>query len=287
MEDAMKYFNIDKRVFDPWECVQKNAEGKAFLPLGVKKAWFRSKYPEGSIRYKVLDHTESYVKVEARVYPERNCAEDEYLGCAISFATPDMVYENRFLSEMERVLWMESLARGKAAARALTDAGFGLQFYLDENDPDENCLMPLPNGTAPVQQDAAPSPKEPIPDKKDVIEPKAAKVKKSKPAVAPATDVAPSPAAKDAPAPVPQKIEAEYTAMTLEEAAKVIVDCGKGFNKADPAASMTLGEIMEKTPNHSAYLLAHTKSEQVRAAILAYAREDQHLAIFLQSKSLL
>lgn len=284
MEDTMKYFNVEKRVFDPWECVQKSQNGKAFLPIGVKKAWFRSKYPEGVIRYQVIAQADDFVKVEARVYTDVKCGMDEYLGSAIAFATPDMVYAEKFLSDRERILGMESLARGKAAARALTDAGFGLQFYLDEEDPDEERQMPLPDGTAPVQQAAESTQQAPVPEKKDAPAPKAAaKAKKSAPAAAP------SPAAKDAPAPapVPQKTEAENPAMTLEEAAKVIVDCGKGFNKADPAASMTLGEIMEKTPNHSAYLLTHTKSEQLKAAILAYAREDRQILIFLQSKGLL
>lgn len=146
MEEKLKYFNIDRNSFNPWDYAQDNQSGGKFLPLSAKKAWFRTRYPEGNIRYKVITEAEGYIVVEAMVYAERKDPDSEYLGYGISFATFDQVYSNNFKTDLERHLGMRGLAYGKAAARALTDAGFGLQFYIDEPDPEE--FVPNPGDVA-------------------------------------------------------------------------------------------------------------------------------------------
>lgn len=294
----MKFFNVNERDFNPWDYVKEGDEGRTFLPLAVKKAWFRSKFPQGVIRYRTLAEGSEHIKVEALVYTSNTAGGDEFIGSGISYATPDMVRSEWFLTETQRALGMESLARGKAAARALTDAGFGLQFYLDEPDPDEpaaedtpDAAAQLPGGTAELAEkreaakaaaadNAAPAQKAPEP----------APVQKPK--------NAPAPAPVQRPEPVPvQRSKAEPAAsrqtgqgniysnlepMTLDEASKVVVDCGKGYNKEDPSKSLTIGQIASNYRAHLSWVYKETKSRDVRRAIKAYAEGDPDIKAYLQ-----
>lgn len=91
-----------------------------YLDVAFRKLWFRLKYPEGKIVKKILKLTEQVAIVEAKVYLNRNDGEENFVANA--FAQKYFSAEDMFGSK-----YVE-LAETAAVGRALTDAGFGLQF---------------------------------------------------------------------------------------------------------------------------------------------------------------
>lgn len=136
---------------------------KYYLDVAYRKLWFRLRYPEGKIVKKILKLTEQVAIVEARVYLNRNDDEDNFISNALAqkYMTADDQFGNKFVE----------LAETAAVGRALSDAGFGLQFADREGDIDpevtEAPIDPqmvagiggtLPEGTymdSALQEDAA------------------------------------------------------------------------------------------------------------------------------------
>ena len=152
--------------FDPRKYMrvipQEGQAGKYYLDVAYRKLWFRLRYPEGKIVKKILKLTEQVAIVEARVYLNRNDDEDNFISNALAqkYMTADGQFGNKFVE----------LAETAAVGRALSDAGFGLQFADREGDIDPEVteapfdpqlvagLSALPEGTymdSALQEDAA------------------------------------------------------------------------------------------------------------------------------------
>lgn len=118
--------------FDPrkyMRLIQNEGQaGKYYLDVAYRKLWFRLRYPEGKIVKKILKLTEQVAIVEARVYLNRNDHEDNFISNALAqkYMTADGQFGNKFVE----------LAETAAVGRALSDAGFGLQFADREGDMD-------------------------------------------------------------------------------------------------------------------------------------------------------
>lgn len=118
--------------FDPrkyMRLIQNEGEiGKYYLDVAYRKLWFRLKYPQGKIVKKLVKLTENIAIVEARVYLDRNDSEDNYISNALAqkYFTIDDKFGNKYVE----------LAETAAVGRALSDAGFGLQFADKEMDFD-------------------------------------------------------------------------------------------------------------------------------------------------------
>ena len=107
---------------------QEGQAGKYYLDVAFRKLWFRLKYPEGKIVKKILKLTDQIAIVEARVYLHRNDSEENFIANALAqkYRTEDGQFGNKFVE----------LAETAAVGRALSDAGFGLQFADKEEDID-------------------------------------------------------------------------------------------------------------------------------------------------------
>ena len=57
-------------------------EKRYYLPLATKETWFWLRYPEGAVRTKTLQVTDSFVKAECRLYRHYKDAEQEYFVSA-------------------------------------------------------------------------------------------------------------------------------------------------------------------------------------------------------------
>ena len=118
--------------FDPRKYMrviqQEGQSGKYYLDVAFRKLWFRLKYPEGKIVKKILKLTDQVAIVEARVYLNKNDAEENFISNALAqkYMTGDDQFGNKFVE----------LAETAAVGRALSDAGFGLQFADREEDMD-------------------------------------------------------------------------------------------------------------------------------------------------------
>jgi len=118
--------------FDPrrfMRLIQKEGQtGKYYLDVAYRKLWFRLCHPEGKIVKKLIKLTDQVAIVEARVYLNRNDAEDNFVSNALAqkYQTNDDQFGNKYVE----------LAETAAVGRALSDAGFGLQFADMEEDFD-------------------------------------------------------------------------------------------------------------------------------------------------------
>lgn len=99
-----------------------------YLDVAFRKLWFRLKYPEGKIVKHILKLTDQVAIVEARVYLNRNDEPDNFISNALAqkYMTSDTQFGNKYVE----------LAETAAVGRALSDAGFGLQFADREGDLD-------------------------------------------------------------------------------------------------------------------------------------------------------
>lgn len=134
MYDEVKEVKKLNRVegFDPRKYMRMIREegGKVtyYLDVAFRKLWFRLKYPEGKVVKKILKLTDQVVIVEAKVYLNRSDAEENFVANA--FAQKFFSAEDTFGSK-----YVE-LAETAAVGRALTDAGFGLQFSDRDGETD-------------------------------------------------------------------------------------------------------------------------------------------------------
>ena len=119
--------------FNPMELARtltkEGQEDQLYLDVKYRKLWFRLVYPLGKIVSSIRSFTENMAIVEARIYLDKCDAEENYIANAFSqrFRTNDPNFGDKFLE----------MAETAAVGRALSDAGFGLQFadVGEENDP--------------------------------------------------------------------------------------------------------------------------------------------------------
>lgn len=132
-DEVAEIRNLNKvEGFDPrryMRLIQNEGQaGRYYLDVAYRKLWFRLRYPEGKIVKKILKLTEQVAIVEARVYLNRNDDEDKFISNALAqkYVTADEQFGNKFVE----------LAETAAVGRALSDAGFGLQFADREGEID-------------------------------------------------------------------------------------------------------------------------------------------------------
>lgn len=138
--------------FNPMELARtltkEGQEDQLYLDVKYRKLWFRLVYPLGKIVSSIRSFTENMAIVEARLYLDKCDAEENYVANAFSqrFRTNDPNFGDKFLE----------MAETAAVGRALSDAGFGLQFVDvgEENDPmqvDAGIQMPSMTAQSQVQ----------------------------------------------------------------------------------------------------------------------------------------
>lgn len=117
--------------FDPkrYMRILSSEDGKTryYLEVAYRKLWFRLKYPEGKIVKRLLKLTDQVAVIEARVYLNRNDPEESYISSALA--------QKYYSNEQFGMKYVE-LAETAAVGRALSDAGFGLQFADLEGETD-------------------------------------------------------------------------------------------------------------------------------------------------------
>lgn len=107
--------------FDPSSLLSRTvspADGEERLQLGLacKKLWFRLAYPKGRLQTERISITEQMAVFEARVYLD--CSDTNPVSSFVSGCTREDAPGGRYIQA----------AQDEAMGRALTDAGFGLQF---------------------------------------------------------------------------------------------------------------------------------------------------------------
>ena len=133
--------------FNPMELARiltkDGQEDQLYLDVKYRKLWFRLVHPLGKIVSSIRSFTENMAIVEARIYLDKCDAEENYIANAFSqrFRTTDPNFGDKFLE----------MAETAAVGRALSDAGFGLQFadVGEENDPMQvDAGLQIPGTTA-------------------------------------------------------------------------------------------------------------------------------------------
>lgn len=128
--NAVKDLN-DIEGFDPRKFMRAipSEDGKVryYLEVAYRKLWYRLKYPEGKIVKRILKLTDQVAIIEARVYLNRNDPEESYIASAMA--------QKYYSNEQFGMKYVE-LAETAAVGRALSDAGFGLQFADLEGEID-------------------------------------------------------------------------------------------------------------------------------------------------------
>lgn len=270
--------------FDPLKYVRSTENG-AVLDLPYQKLWFRLRHPNGKIRIFIKNLSEKIAAVEARVYFDRADSEPA-ANCIISGVDAE-----------DKV--SVAKAQHDAMEKALSDAGFGLQF------------IPVNPSAAKAEENAvikkAEKPKQPVkevkPEKAEApvkaeikteavkAEPEAAPAKAETEEAPPVTDplltvvnniesgsikvdeqtgevIEQQAAAEDEPAPVSYDkttpIDEICAVMTLEDAKNYVIEGGpyngwKVGTLAERRPVKVLKVIIEKYPTEDNILRAATK----------------------------
>ena len=107
---------------------KEDQSSRYYLDVAYRKLWFRLCYPEGKIVKTIRSITEKMAIVEAKVYLSKNDPEDSYVANAFAqkYRMDDSEIGQKYVE----------LAETAAVGRALSDAGFGLQFADREKEMD-------------------------------------------------------------------------------------------------------------------------------------------------------
>lgn len=186
----------------------RNTENGAVLDLPYKKLWFRLKHPNGKLRVLIRNLSDKVAAVEARVYFDRRDSEpaSNHIVSGIIAADKNAV----------------AAAQYSAMEKALSDAGFGLQF-----------LSSAPGTTKTVKKETV----------KTEIKPT---IKKENPKV---TDVKPSVKEADTPE-LETKVEENITAVTEETAQPVtdpLLSIVSNLENNSVTVNKETGEVMDDT----------------------------------------
>lgn len=119
---------------------QEGQEDQFYLDVKYRKLWFRLVYPLGKIVSSILQFNENMALAEARIYLDHKDAPENYVANAFSmkFRSDDPRFGDKFLE----------MAETAAVGRALSDAGFGVQFadVGESNDPTQvDAGIPVPS----------------------------------------------------------------------------------------------------------------------------------------------
>lgn len=252
---------------------------ESYLPLSSKKIWMRTKYPNACIRYIIKAKTDDYITMEARVYNDCNLSEESYIGSGLISVTREEIYQKsaQMMTPIEAQLAMEPMARGRAATRALADAGFGLQFYDKFNEPDGDQIdadnaakLEKDNEFKPQKPDAASTTLDKEAETKKVSN----KTKRSEVLFSDDTTTDTEITAKiTTPSP---------TVITLEEARSLLADCGKARERG-----LTLGECEQQNPLNLKWMyLQESCSENNKDAIALIAKNNEKLMEYFKADNI-
>lgn len=134
--------------FNPMELARKigeeGQEEQLYLDVKYRKLWFRLVNPAGKIISRIINFTENMAVVEARIYLDKCDQADNYVANSFSqkFRSDDPKFGDKFLE----------MAETAAVGRALSDAGYGVQFadVGEENDPAQvDAGIPCPDQQMP------------------------------------------------------------------------------------------------------------------------------------------
>lgn len=129
--------------FEPLEFArtikQEDQADQLYLDVKYRKLWFRLVYPTGRISSSILQFNENMALAEAKIYLDHKDAPENYVANAFSmkFRTEDPKFGDKFLE----------MAETAAVGRALSDAGFGVQFadVGESDDPNQvDAGIPVP-----------------------------------------------------------------------------------------------------------------------------------------------
>lgn len=270
--------------FDPLKYVRSTENG-AVLDLPYQKLWFRLRHPNGKIRIFIKNLSEKIAAVEARVYFDRADSEPA-ANCIISGVDAE-----------DKV--SVAKAQHDAMEKALSDAGFGLQFIsvnpsavkAEEKAVTKKAEKPK-QPTKEVKPEKAEEPvKAEIKTEAVKAEPEAAPAKAETEEAPPVTDplltvvnniesgsikvdeqtgevIEQQAAAEDEPTPVSYDkttpIDEICAVMTLEDAKNYVIDGGpyngwKVGTLAERRPVKVLEMIIEKYPTEDNILRAATK----------------------------
>lgn len=270
--------------FDPLKYVRSTENG-AVLDLPYQKLWFRLRHPNGKIRIFIKNLSEKIAAVEARVYFDRADSEPA-ANCIISGVDAE-----------DKV--SVAKAQHDAMEKALSDAGFGLQFISVNPSAvkaEENAVIKkAEKPKQPVKEVKPEKAEEPV---KAEIKTEAVKAEPETPPVKAETEEAPpvtdplltvvnniesgsikvdeqtgevieqQAAAEDEPTPVSYDkttlIDEICAVMTLEDAKNYVIDGGpyngwKVGTLAERRPVKVLEMIIEKYPTEDNILRAATK----------------------------
>ena len=129
--------------FHPMELARKigeeGQEEQLYLDVKYRKLWFRLVNPAGKIISRIITFTENMAVVEARIYLDKCDQEDNYVANSFSQKFRSDQNIRMFLVIQPRKFGDKFLEMAETAAvgRALSDAGYGVQFadVGEENDP--------------------------------------------------------------------------------------------------------------------------------------------------------
>lgn len=107
--------------------LEKPGEKEQFLPLIWKKAWARKVYPLHRCHAGITEMKDDMVAAYAVFYVD-NDREKEAIGEGFAFVSIDLFAADSVKAKSDAIL----KALGSAKSRAYTDAGFGLQFWIDD-----------------------------------------------------------------------------------------------------------------------------------------------------------
>ena len=129
--------------FEPLELArtisQEGQPDQLYLDVKYRKLWFRLVYPTGRIESHIVHFNENMALAEAKIYLSYTDTPENYIANAFSmkFRTDDPKFGDKFLE----------MAETAAVGRALSDAGFGVQFadVGESNDPNQvDAGIPVP-----------------------------------------------------------------------------------------------------------------------------------------------
>lgn len=201
--------------FDPLKYVRSTENG-AVLDLPYQKLWFRLRHPNGKIRIFIKNLSEKIAAVEARVYFDRADSEPA-ANCIISGVDAE-----------DKV--SVAKAQHDAMEKALSDAGFGLQF------------IPTNPSAAKSEENAvikkAEKPKQPVKEVKPEKAEAPAKVTETPELKAEIK----TETVKTEPETVPVKVETEETPPVTDPLLTVVNNIESGSIKVDEQT----GEVIEQ-----------------------------------------
>lgn len=139
--EVLDGFNISSCAEEMYDATK--GRNTTFLPLAVKEVWFKKKYPLSRVEWKVtfpadasMDAQESIQKMEvtARAIVTVDGIETEIGNAVAVMYADDEVVKTIPTEKGRRYDAMKAFCIGTARSKALYNAGFGREFYGEEDD---------------------------------------------------------------------------------------------------------------------------------------------------------